>query len=121
MKERATIRPVILWEEEISELRKLLKNSSIKTPRRKLLNMSLPMMLPRHSPGLCSIKVDDKLVNSSGREVTADNITPPIKAPDKLVCLSRIYIFGCQVRRKDDGGSKDYINDINHGMKKILS
>ena len=32
--------------------------------------------------------VDDKLVNNSGSDVTADKRTPPINAPDNFVFLS---------------------------------
>lgn len=53
-----------------------------------MLNKLLPKIFPRESPGFFSHTVDDKLVNNSGSDVTADNKTPPINAPDNLVFLS---------------------------------
>ena len=53
-----------------------------------MLNKLLPKIFPRESPGFFSHTVDDKLVNNSGSDVTADKRTPPINAPDNFVFLS---------------------------------
>ena len=58
-----------------------------------ILNKLLPKIFPKESPGFFNHTVDDKLVNNSGSDVTADNKTPPINAPDNLVFLSNKSTF----------------------------
>jgi hypothetical protein len=52
------------------------------------LKILLPRILPKERPGLFNQTVAAMLVKSSGNEVTADNNTPPINAPDIFVVLS---------------------------------
>ena len=58
-----------------------------------ILKILLPRILLRQRLGLPISSVAEILVNNSGNDVTADNITPPKKAPDNLVVLSSISIY----------------------------
>ena len=54
-------------------------------PSTKELNKSLPRILPTTSAGFPTATTEVIDVNSSGSEVTAASITPPIKADAKVV------------------------------------
>ncbi len=66
----------------------LLTPTKTNTAKIVKLNTLLPRILPETNCTSFKNIVDEILVNNSGSEVTAANITPPIKAPDKFVFLS---------------------------------
>jgi hypothetical protein len=55
--------------------------------------MLLPRILPMQRPGWSSISVEEMLVKSSGREVTAERRIPPRNAPEREVVLSSISTY----------------------------
>ena len=79
---------MIVWFLEMDAPRNLRKKISVITDSAATLNRSLPRMLPMHRDGASRNIVDEMLVNSSGRLVTADSRMPPMNAPDRLVFLS---------------------------------
>ena len=51
-------------------------------------NKLLPKIFPNERLGFFNHTVEDKVVNNSGSEVTAESNTPPINAPEISVFLS---------------------------------
>ena len=82
-------RSVPLWLSERKLDEKFLRLNSISEPSIARLKRLLPSTLPITRSGWFTKSVAAMLVKSSGRLVTAASMTPPIKAPEILVVLSR--------------------------------
>ena len=76
---------VVPWLRVTRALRSPRNHSRNTPPNTKELNKSLPRMLPTTSAGLPTAATEVIEVNSSGSEVTAASMTPPIKADASVV------------------------------------
>ena len=82
------VRVLELCVDDILELSKCLNAAMMHMLMTARLNRLLPRIFPIHNPGLSKMSVEERLVNSSGSDVTAESRIPPMKAPDRLVVLS---------------------------------
>lgn len=79
---------VFICDEDILEDINFLYEKTIPKPKTDRLKILLPKIFPKTSSALSTMTIEEKLVISSGKDVTAARIIPPIKAPERSVFLS---------------------------------